>query len=265
MAAELPVALSSSSNLARFGFRVLLEKQVNTVTTKTILVVEENPRTLRAIKDTFSEAGARYEICRSDADAWDQIEANAGITCVLIRMDSGSIDGCALCRRIRGLRSAEVLPILMIVAEDQIDLAGRAIEAGATDILIDPFEPRELRMRTNVYPPPRRNRVDDGHQFAAAAAIPAGECGDSSEATKPAQSHTSVVAPKFDPHLQRFTYGASEEQLAAWRNDESVTRIALDRILVCPCCSGVPTFRMGGGRCRAESHWSDVKNDIPSL
>ena len=219
------------------------------MTTKTILVVEENPQTLRAIKDTFSEAGAKYVVCLSDDDAWSRIEANADFTCVLIRMDSGSINGCELCRRIRGLRSAESLPILMIVAEDQIELADRAIEAGATDILIDPFEPRELRMRTNVYPTSMRNRVDDGHQFTAAESMPAVESVNSSDATRPSQSHTSVVTPKFDPHLQRFTYGASEEQLAAWRNDESVTRIDLDRILVCPCCSGVPTFRMGCGCC----------------
>lgn len=217
--------------------------------TKTILVVEEDPQTLRAIKDTFSEAGASHVICFNDDDAWSVIEANPDITCVLIRMDSVSINGCELCRRIRRLRSAESLPILMIVAEDQIEVAARAIEAGATEILIDPFEPRELRMRTKIHPSSRRNRVDSGSQFAGAEAIPAMESANSLEATRPSQSHACVVAPKFDPHLQRFIYDASEEQIAAWQKDEFVTKISLDRILVCPCCNGLPTFRMGCGCC----------------
>lgn len=225
---------------------------------KTILVVEENPQTLRAIKDTFSDAGARHVVCLNDDDAWNVIEANADITCVLIRMDSASINGCELCRRIRRLRSTETLPILMIVAEDQIELAARAIEAGATEILIDPFEPRELRMRTNVYPPSRRNRVDEGRPFAAAGAMPTVESANSLETTRPPQGHACVVAPKFDPQLQRFTYGASKEQIAAWENDEFVTRIALDRILVCPCCNGVPTFRMGCGCCGSAITEPDV-------
>ncbi len=226
--------------------------------TKTILVIEENPQTLRVIEDTFSEAGARCVVCTCEIEAWRLIETNADIKCVLIRMDSESVDGCGLCRRIRGLRSAESLPILMIVSEDQIELAERAIEAGATDVLIDPFEPRELRMRTSVYPSSRRNRVDEGHSIAVTASIPAVESVKSLKATQPAQSHTTVVAPKFDPHLQRFTYGASEEQLAAWKNDESVTKIALDKILVCPCCNGVPTFRMGCGSCGSAMTEPDV-------
>ncbi|MEJ7591882.1 MAG: response regulator [Planctomycetaceae bacterium] len=224
---------------------------------KIILVVEENPQTLHVIEDTFSDAGAKYVVSPGHEKAWSVIEANADIKCVLIRMESESIDGCELCRRIRGLRSAESLPILMIVSEDEIELAERAIEAGATDVLIDPFEPRELRMRTNVYPSSRQDRVDQRHSIAVTDSIPAVESVNSLEAATCA-SHTSVVAPKFDPHLQRFTYGVSEEQLAEWKNDESVTRIALDRILVCPCCNGVPTFRMGCGSCGSAMTEPDV-------
>ena len=102
---------------------------MSTVNTNTILVVEENPQTLRVIEDTFSEAGARCVVCSREDEAWRLIEANADVKCVLIRMDSEFIDGCGLCRRIRGLRSADRLPILMIVSEDQIELEERAIEA----------------------------------------------------------------------------------------------------------------------------------------
>lgn len=231
------------------------DRQVSPVNTKKILVVEDNPLTLRVIEDTFSEAGAGYIVVTTDDDAWALIEANADFTQALIRMDSESIDGCRLCQRIRNQGSLESLPILMIVDEDQLESAARAIEAGATDILIDPFEPRDLRMRTNVYPSPQRKRVDQPHSWDVANAASSQV---SAASTRPCQTFPGVVTPKFDPVLQRFTYGASEEQIAAWKNDESVTKIVLDRILVCPCCNGVPTFRMGCGSCGSGMTEPDV-------
>jgi len=214
-----------------------------------ILVVEETPRTLQVIESTLAEANAKYEICGNTEEAWKCFQADPDIKCVLIRLTSESIDGRELSRRIRGLTSDASLKILMIVTEDQIELAGSAIDAGATDIMIDPFEPRELRMRANVKPNLTRNRIDEPHQFAFAEEKPAAKSANYCESVRPAQSHSSVVSPKFDPQSQRFIYDASESQIAGWKEDPAVTKIVLDKILVCPCCEGVPTFRQGCGCC----------------
>ncbi len=214
-----------------------------------ILVVEETPRTLQVIGSTLEEANAKYEICRNTEDAWKCFQADPDIKCVLIRLNSESIDGRELSRRIRGATTDASLKILMIVTEDQIELVGSAIDAGATDIMIDPFEPRELRMRTSVKPNLKRNRIDEPHQFVGIDAEPAAESINYREPVRPAQSHSRVVSPKFDPQSQRFLYDASASQIARWKEDPAVTKILLDKILVCPCCEGVPTFRQGCGSC----------------
>ncbi|MEZ6031632.1 MAG: response regulator [Planctomycetaceae bacterium] len=220
-----------------------------------ILVVEETPATLQVIERTLAEANAKYEVCRDTEDAWRCFQANTDVRCVLVRMKSRSIDGRLLSQRIRGVTTAESLPILMIITEDQLGLADSAIDSGATDIMVDPFEPRELRMRTSIRPNPRNFRIDDPHQFAVAeepsVAVkkPAVEAINYQGSVRPLQSHASVVSPKFDPQSQRFTYDASASQLARWSEDPAVTKIVLDKILVCPCCEGVPTFRPGCGCC----------------
>ena len=226
--------------------------------TKRILVVEQDTQALRVIESTLTEAHAKFEVCTSTEDAWARFQADASVKCVLIRMNSATIDGCGLCRRIREIESADSLPVLMIVAEEQIELTGNAFDAGATDIMIDPFEPRELRMRMNLNSNPRRNRIDELHQYAVAEEKTSNEAVSYLETVRPVQSHTSVVAPKFDPQLQRFTYDASESQIARWNDDPSVTRIVLDKILVCPCCEAVPTFRMGCGCCGSAMMEPDV-------
>jgi DNA-binding response OmpR family regulator len=226
--------------------------------TKRILVVEQNPQALRVIESTLNDANAKFEICNDTEDAWTRFQADPFVKCVLVRMNSQTIDGCELSRRLRDIESADSLPILMIVAEDQIELAGNAVDAGATDILIDPFEARELRMRMNLNPNPRRSRIDEPHQYAVAQEVPSKEAINYLETVSAVQSHTSVVAPKFDPQQQRFTYDASESQIARWNDDPSVTKIVLDKILVCPCCEGVPTFRSGCGCCGSAMTEPDV-------
>lgn len=173
-------------------------------------------------------------------------------------MNSQTIDGCELSRRRRDIASADSLPILMIVAEHQIDVAADAIDAGATDIMIDPFALRELRMRMNLNSSPRRSRIDEPHQCAVARKNSANEAVNYLETVRAVQSHTNVVAPECDPKIQRFTDDASESQIARWKDDPSVTKTVLDKILVCPCCGGVPTFCSGCGCCGSAMTEPDV-------
>jgi CheY-like chemotaxis protein len=216
--------------------------------TKTILIVEDNPETLNTIQRTLVDANVIFQICSSESEGWDVFRSRPEISQVLIRMQGVNIDGCALCRRIREEKSAEQLPIVMIVGEDQLENAAGALDAGATDVLIDPFESRELRMRTSIPSSTSQRRVDKPHPVS----VP-----ESPDKTIPAADEPSdelrlvpeFVVPKFDAKSQRFVYGVSDAQISDWENDDSVAKVALDEVMVCPCCSGIPTFRQGCGSC----------------
>ena len=225
--------------------------------TKSILIVEDNVHTLEVLRHTFDEADIQYQVCSSSADAWNVVRTNPGITDVLLRMSSNDIQGCQLCERIREVKAPHEMSVLMIVAEEQLEHAAAALDSGANDILIDPFEARELRMRMELHMPSYQRRVDAGHAVSGrAVADSAPTSAPSQEFQKPTESvrrSSELVIPQFDPVSLQFRHDAGDHQIAAWQNDDSVTKVALDQIMVCPCCESLPTFRLGCPDCGSAS------------
>lgn len=231
--------------------------------TKSILIVEDDIQTLEVLRHTFDEADVRYQICSSSAEAWNVVRTNPGITDVLLRMSATDIQGCQLCERIREVKAPHEMSVLMIVAEEQLEQAAAAMDAGANDILIDPFESRELRMRMELQVPSHPRRVDAGHsvsrrEVSPPVSIPAptatvAQVPEFSRPTDSGRRSSELVLPQFDPVSLRFRHDAGESQIAAWRNDETVTKVTLDQIMVCPCCESLPTFRLGCPDCGSSS------------
>ncbi|HRA88133.1 MAG TPA: response regulator [Planctomycetaceae bacterium] len=225
--------------------------------TRTVLVIDNERSSLDIIESVLLQAEISFRPCKSSTEGWDIVRTNPGITSLVIRMQSEGIDGCQLTQRIRQVKSHDQFPILMIVAEAQLEVAASAIDAGATDVLIHPFEAREFRMRMNIRPAWHRRRVDAAHPLAAAdnqnAKIPEVMDMSSEQSLNPVQT----VMPAFDPVSLRFAYGASTEQIDAWMNDESVSKRPLDKALVCPCCGSLPSFRYGCGTCGSAATRSD--------
>jgi len=225
--------------------------------TKSILIVEDNLQTLELLRHTFDKADVRYQICSSSADAWNVVSTNPGITDVLLRMSAKDIQGCQLCERIREVKALHEMSVLMIVAEEQLEHAAAALDAGANDILIDPFEARELRMRMELHVPSHQRRVDAGHPVSGSdASAPALNSCPAPEPLKPAEPvrrSSQLLLPQFDPVSLRFRHDSGDHQIAAWHNDETVTKVALDQIMVCPCCESLPTFRLGCPDCGSAS------------
>lgn len=225
--------------------------------TKSILIVEENLQTLEVLRHTFDEADVRYQICSSSAEAWNVVRTNPGITDVLLRMSATDIQGCQLCERIREVKAPHEMSVLMIVAEEQLEHAAAALDAGANDVLIDPFEARELRMRMELHVPPHQRRVDTGHpvsgRVAPASAPNVDPTQKSQNSAAPMRRSSELVLPEFDPFSLKFRYDTGDHQIAAWRNDDTVTKVALDQIMVCPCCESLPTFRLGCPDCGSAS------------
>jgi hypothetical protein len=57
------------------------------------------------------------------------------------------------------------------------------------------------------------------------------------------------LTPRFDFESMTFALGLPAEVLHQWEALGVVRPVALDRLLLCPRCHGLPTFRHGCGRC----------------
>lgn len=220
---------------------------------KLVLVVENEGQTLQVIERTLSESKTPFHVCRSSVEGWNAARMNPDITELLVRMHGPGIDGCELARRIREVKSVESMPLLMIVSDAELEIAGQALEAGASDLLIDPFEPRELRMRLNLRSASTSRRIDTAHEIASSSArtatVDTGVVQTGGESRCQPISTSDLIVPRLDRQTLKFSTGHSDDVIQQWNQDEAVAKLPMDQFMVCPCCGSLPTFRMGCGSC----------------
>lgn len=113
------------------------DDQVNT----TILVVEDDMALQEAIVDTLELSGfASTAVCSAE-QALDTL-AQQNFDMVISDVNMGGMDGHALLEEIK--RTKPFLPVLLITAFGSIERSVKAIQSGAADYLVKPFEPKLL-------------------------------------------------------------------------------------------------------------------------
>jgi two-component system, OmpR family, KDP operon response regulator KdpE len=108
-----------------------------------VLVVDDEPQIVRALKVVLREAGFEAVPAESVEEALDRASIRPPEAAILdlVLPDGTGID---LCRR---LREWTDMPILLLSAVGDEDEKVRALEAGADDYVVKPFAPRELVAR----------------------------------------------------------------------------------------------------------------------
>jgi two-component system KDP operon response regulator KdpE len=108
-----------------------------------VLVCDDEPQILRALKVVLREAGFEAVLAETAEEALDRAAVrppNAAII-DLVLPDGNGIDVC------RKLREWSQMPIIVLSAIGDEDEKVRALEAGADDYVTKPFGPRELVAR----------------------------------------------------------------------------------------------------------------------
>ncbi|MEZ6124969.1 MAG: hypothetical protein R3C49_17630 [Planctomycetaceae bacterium] len=200
-----------------------------------VLILDDQTSSVSTITFTLTDAGLPWVEADSNDSAVQILAKDSEISLVLVRATGKNICAADLCRMIRGSKSLSVLPILVILSETQLSVGAECLLAGANDLLVDPFEPRELRMRAGIVPDEQNRRVDAAHTFA--------------ERLPQTLPEPEFFTPAIDPRTMQFGFGQDEHRIRHWEQDPAVTRISLDRVIVCPECDAVPTFRPGCGSC----------------
>jgi two-component system response regulator MprA len=108
-----------------------------------VLLVDDDPRLLLALRRALSLKGFAVETARDAGEALRFIEQSWGDIIVLDVM-MPVVDGIALCRLIRDRVQS---PILMLTALDSVPDRVAGLEAGADDYLTKPFATEELIAR----------------------------------------------------------------------------------------------------------------------
>jgi two-component system KDP operon response regulator KdpE len=113
-----------------------------------VLVVDDEPQILRALRVILRDAGFEAVPASSAEEALD-IAAVRPPDAAIIDLVLPDLDGIELCR---ALRQWSEMPLIVLSAVGDEDAKVRALAAGADDYVTKPFGPRELvaRLQANL-------------------------------------------------------------------------------------------------------------------
>ena len=108
-----------------------------------ILVVDDDPQTLRYVRDALSGAGY-VPVVTADPDAVGRLMEEEKPHLVLLDLMLPGTDGIELMERVPELAR---VPVIFLSAYGRDQIVARALEAGADDYVVKPFSPTELVAR----------------------------------------------------------------------------------------------------------------------
>ena len=115
--------------------------------TKTpILVVDDDPETLRYVRAVLGDAGYA-PVVRGDPEGLSRIIRAERPALVLLDLMLPGPDGIKLMKRVPELA---YLPVVFISAYERDETIARALESGAADYIVKPFSPSELVARVQA-------------------------------------------------------------------------------------------------------------------
>ena len=107
-----------------------------------ILIVEDDPALSEALSETLGMAGFAVTLAEDGVAALEAVEHAGPFGLVVTDVQMPRMDGHALLRRLQSLRPE--LPVLVMTAYGSIPKAVEAMQNGACDYLVKPFEAQVL-------------------------------------------------------------------------------------------------------------------------
>ena len=112
-----------------------------------ILVVDDDPQTLRYVRDTLSAAGYAPLVTGDTQELPGLIRKTAPHLVLLDLVLPGTADGIELMGMVPGL---DDVPVIFISGYGRDETVAKALDAGAADYIVKPFSPTELTARVRA-------------------------------------------------------------------------------------------------------------------
>ncbi len=115
-----------------------------------ILIAEDDLTSRMILEEVLKKWNYSIISVENGEDAWNQLSKPDSPKLAILDWMMPKISGVEVCRRVRSLDSVEPTYIIMLTARGQKEDIANALNAGAEDYLIKPFDNEELRARINV-------------------------------------------------------------------------------------------------------------------
>ncbi|HZS06728.1 MAG TPA: response regulator transcription factor [Blastocatellia bacterium] len=115
-----------------------------------ILVAEDNIISRRLLESALNNWGYEVISAHDGAEAWEHLQQEGAPSLAILDWMMPHLTGLDLCHRIRSLKGRLYTYIILLTARDDKQDLVMALDAGADDFVIKPFNPGELRSRLRV-------------------------------------------------------------------------------------------------------------------
>lgn len=115
------------------------------------LVVEDDEHISYLLQFMLNRNGFMVHVARDGREAKEYIENNSPPDVVLLDVMLPFFDGFALVAILRAQPAWKTTPIIMLTAKTQERDIIRALDAGANDYIVKPFQPAELLARVKRF------------------------------------------------------------------------------------------------------------------
>jgi two-component system, NtrC family, sensor kinase len=122
-----------------------------TATSKTILVVDDNPTNIQVLFDVLSEIGYRVAIAKSGEAALKRLQSYHPDIILLDVMMPGGIDGFETCQRLKADSSTRDIPVIFMTALSDLVDKVKGLSLGAVDYITKPIQHEEALARIRVH------------------------------------------------------------------------------------------------------------------
>ena len=117
----------------------------------TILVIEKDAHTAYLLDYMLSREGFEVISTTSCESAHLIMRQMIAPSVIFLDMELSSINDYAMLRTIRGMPGWHITPVLLLAEHYAIKDVDMALEAGATDYIVQPFNPAELQLQIQRY------------------------------------------------------------------------------------------------------------------
>ena len=126
----------------------------------TVLVVEDDPTLREVLSETLEMANYQVKTAKNGEDALRRLEQNDDISLLVSDVQMEPVDGHKLLKSARS-RYPD-MPVILMTAYGTVEKAVQAMQDGAVDYLVKPFEADALVDMVARFILPKKSEVDDG-------------------------------------------------------------------------------------------------------
>lgn len=134
-----------------------------------VLLVDDEPRIERLVRDMILDAGYEFAYAGNGAEAL-ALAAHEHPDLIIMDVMMPKMDGFTACRELRA--RGTTVPVIFLSAKGDIVDKGVGFAAGGDDYMVKPFDPRELMMHIEAHL--RRASMRPANAMAADEVITAG-------------------------------------------------------------------------------------------